>query len=341
MFFSWLFQTKRFKWFVPVLWGVSALHAVASVPEEYQSTGGHSLAFGGSVASGVGGASAVRANPALLSLEKEYTVTGAYHWPTAGRDFYQLGVVDGKTSSVAAGFSYMGSLDQYQGIAKSTTSANQASDAQIGVSQDTPVIRRASLAFSLPIGQIYAGFGGGYVEANPPAETFDEDASKKIKGFTIAAGLAAHLSPALRVGVAAENLANKKVQFAAPTFYRAGISYFLGDVASIHCDFRRREAVTLYEGRISALGLEADPKANPTVASEDLYNFSTSVKVYDLLRVVASTGHIRDGGNSRQQIAGGLALINQKFSFSYQAMRPDVALETVHHALSLGIEVAM
>ncbi len=323
------------------LWAVCALTAKASVPEEYLSTGGHSLAFGGSVASGMGGASAIRANPALLSIEKEYTVNGAYHWPVAGRDFYQLGVVDGKTSAVAAGFSYTGALDQYQGIAGGNDPSYQGQQSRIDLSQDTPVIRRASLAFSVPIGQIYAGFGGGYVEARPPAETFSDDATQKIKGFTMGAGLAAQLSPALRIGLAAENLANKKVQYAAPTIYRAGISYFLGDTASFHGDLRRRQAVSLYEGRASSLSLETGMNDDASVSSEDLFNVSASVKIYDLLRLVASAGQAKDGLESRQQVAGGVSLINQKFSFSYQAMRPNVALETVHHALSLGIEVAM
>jgi hypothetical protein len=323
------------------LWALSSVVVMAAVPEEYQSTGGHSLAFGGSVASGMGGASAIRANPALLSLEKEYTVSGAYHWPVAGRDFYQLGVVDGKTSAVAAGFSYTGALDHYQGIEATSESSDREQQSQLDLSQDTPVIRRASLAFALPIGQIYAGFGGSYVEARPPAETFSEDTVQKIKGFTIGAGLAAHLSPALRIGMSAENLANRKVQYAAPTFYRAGVSYFFGDLASFHGDFRRRQGVAIYEGKASSLSLDTNSKDDLSVTSEDLFNLSASVKLYDLLRCVASVGQVKDGVDSRQQVAGGLSLVNQKFSFSYQLMRPNIALETVHHALALGLEVAM
>ena len=314
---------------------------MAAVPEEYEATGGHALAFGGSVASGMGGASAIRTNPALLSIEKEYSVNGSYHWPVAGRDFYQLGIVDSKTSAVAAGFSYTGALDQYQGIAGSAPKTESDAPSAIDLSLDTPVIRRASLAFSVPVGKIYAGFSGGYVEARPPEGTFSEDATQKIKGFTIGAGVAAHFSNALRIGVSAENLANKKVQYLAPTFYRAGISYFFGDMGSIHGDIRRREAVSLYEGRTSSLSLQANAGDAAGVAKEDLYNISASVKVYDLLRLVAAAGEVRDGVETRRQIAGGVSLINQKFSFSYQAMRPEMAAETLHHALSLGIDVAM
>ena len=52
----------------------------------------------------VTGVDAVYVNPALLVLDREYSVTASYHWPTDGRDYYRLGVVDGKTSKYAAVF---------------------------------------------------------------------------------------------------------------------------------------------------------------------------------------------------------------------------------------------
>ena len=321
----------------------TAFAANPPVPEEYESTGGHSLAFGGSVASGMGGASAIRSNPALLSLEKEYSVNGAYHWPTAGRDFYQLGVVDGKTSSVAAGFAYTGAQENYQGITGDGSQGSYGDDkTTLDISKDTPMVRRAALAFAMPIGNVYAGVGGGYIEARPPEETLVEDGATKIKGFTMGFGLAAHLSPAIRVGLSAENLANRKVQYAAPTFYRAAASYFMGDAASFHLDYRRREAVPVYEGRTPSIALADDaPQESNTLSAENLVNASTSIKIYDLLRVVAALGQVKSDEMSATRLAGGLSLVNQKFNFSYQALRPDVSQESVHHALSLGLDVAM
>lgn len=311
------------------------------LPEEYESTGGHSLAFGGSVASGIGGASAIRANPALLALEKEYTVNGAYHWPTAGRDYYQLGVVDGKTSSLAAGFAYTGAFDDYQGISEkryqesTTTKAGSSS-----FSKDSPIVRRAALALALPVGRVYLGLGGGYVEARPPSETLAEGGADKIRGFTLGGGIAAHLSPALRLGFSAENLANRKVQFAAPTFYRAGVSYFAGDFISVHLDYRSRQAVAEYEGAAPSFTLAAknDDKAP---GQETLINASTSVKLYDLLRLVTSVGQSKSDEYSATRAGGGLSLINQKFSFSYQVLKPNLAEAGVHHAVALGLDVAI
>jgi hypothetical protein len=314
------------------------------VPEEYESTGGQSLAFGGSVVTGLGGASAIRANPALMSLEKEYSVNGAYHWPTAGRDFYQVGVVDSKTSSVAAGFTYTGAQDNYQGLSSQDGTRDSTSNRPevVGLSKDSPVVKRASLAFALPVGKVFLGAGGSFVEARSPTEALMEDSNARVKGFTMGFGLAGHLTDALRIGISAENLANKKVQYAAPTFYRAGASYFMGGLASIHLDYRRREAVPMYEGRAASFTLDGtDDGRTATIGAENFLNASASVRIYDLLRVIMATGQVRSAEQSATRVAGGLALVNQNFNFSYQALKPSMAEDAVHHALSLGFNIMM
>lgn len=307
-------------------------------PEEYESTGGHSLAFGGSVASGLSGVSAVRSNPALLGLEREYSVTGAYHWPVAGRDFYQVGVVDGKTSAVAAGVSYTSSLDQYQGLADTKTNDNGAQTTTLSL--DSPITRRANLGFSIPVGKLFLGVAGGYVEARPPAESLIIEESKPVRSFTLGFGAAAQLSQSFRLGFSAENLANKKIQYAAPTFYRAGASYFWGDIATINLDYRRRESISVYEGNTPSIAL-VDASSNKTSGTENLVVGSAAVRVYDLLRLIASVGQQKSGDYSATRVAGGVSLVNQQFNFSYQALRPDISSELVHHAVALGIEVAM
>jgi hypothetical protein len=318
--------------------------ASPTIPEEYESTGGHSLAFGGSTATAIGGVSSIRANPALLAVEREYAVNGAYHWPTAGRDFYQLGVVDGKTSSLAAGFSYTGAMDDYQGISsKDKTTSNHSNDPKlIDLSKDSPVIRRANLGFSLPIGRIFVGGGGGFVEAKPPVDAVTDPSVDKVKGFTVGFGMASNLTNAIRVGISGENLANRKVQFAAPTFYRAGISYFIKDTASFHFDYRRREAVAIYEGQSPSFSLnDSSDIPQKTLAPENFVNASSSVRLYDLLRLIAAVGHTNSESLSMTQASGGLSLVNQKFDFSYQLLKPDLSSDDIHHALSLGINVAL
>jgi hypothetical protein len=307
------------------------------VPEEYETTGGHSMAFGGSVATAIAGVSAIRSNPALLALEKEYSLNGTYHWPVAGRDFYQLSIIDGKTSALAAGVSYTSALDDYQGLASRRVEEGE----QLLLSKDTPVVRRASLALAMPLGRMYLGFTSSYVEARPPAETFLDSSVKNVKGFTVGFGAVAHLTPAVRVGISAENLANKKMNYAAPTFYRAGASYFMADLVSLHLDYRRRQEISLYEGRAPSISLGEVGDASATKTSESLINLSSSIKVYDLLRLVLASGQSMAGDVSRTRLAGGLSLINKNFNFSYQVLKFDISSELMQHSLALGFDVAI
>ena len=60
------------------------------------------------------GSSATKINPALLVETKQYVVSGSYHWPVAGREYYEVGVVDGVTSKYVAGVSYNGYQQDYK-----------------------------------------------------------------------------------------------------------------------------------------------------------------------------------------------------------------------------------
>ncbi len=311
------------------------------VPEEYETVGGHALAFGGSVATAIGGVSAIRCNPAMLALEKEYSINGSYSWPSAGRDFYQLGIIDGKTSPIAAGFSYSSAIDNYQGVSPGAPASGQASENNLNLTADTPAVRRASLAMAMPVGRMYLGFGSNYVEAKPPGEVFLDSTTKSVKGFTMGFGAVAHVTPQFRLGLSAENLANRKLSYVAPTFYRAGASYFLGDIISLHLDYRRREAVDIYEGRKPSFAVATDNQASEGNSGDSLINMSSSIKVYDLLRLVASAGQNQSTKSSSIRAAAGVSLINQNFNFSYQVLRADLARESVHHAVSLGVDVSI
>jgi hypothetical protein len=313
----------------------------ADVPEEYETVGGHALAFGGSVATAIGGVSAIRCNPAMLALEKEYSINGSYNWPSAGRDFYQLGIIDGKTSPIAAGFSYSSAMDNYQGVSPAGPNSGQSSEQDLNLTSDTPAVRRASLAVAMPIGRMYLGFGSNYVEAKPPGEVFLDSSTKSVKGFTMGFGAVAHVTPQFRLGLSAENLANRKLAYVAPTFYRAGASYFLGDLISLHLDYRKREAVDIYEGRKPSFAMAAGDQAAEGNSGDNLINISSSIKVYDLLRLVTSAGQNQSNKSSSYRAAAGVSLINQNFNFSYQVLRADLADESVHHAVSLGVDVSI
>ncbi|MCX6124825.1 MAG: hypothetical protein NTV34_08760, partial [Proteobacteria bacterium] len=281
-----------------------------TIPEEYLSTGEQStaLANGGSLSSG--GYGAVRANPAMLAAEKQYTLGGGYHWPSKGREYYQGGIVDAKTASVAAGFSYTSSLNNYEGA--------WAKDGSV-MAEDTPVRRRANVGLGQSFKTFSLGLGGGFIEAADPTKTFSED-SDRVKGFTLGAGAVIGIAANIRAGLSVENLANKKVSFAAPTIYRAGLVWGAVKDFSVFLDLRSREAVLSYDAPPPAIGLfKTEQSSSKEVESEKGFVLGGLVRIYDLLRVSAATGMSVQGSRSSATAAGGLALVNKAFTFAYGA----------------------
>ncbi len=309
------------------------------LPDEYEAFGGHSLgmANGGSVATG--GLSAVRLNPAMLSLEKTYSVSGGWHWPTAGREFYQAGVVDSTTGSVAAGASYTSAMDDYQPM----TPSGEDSASYV----DSPIKRRVAFGFAQAFKLVSIGVGGQYVQGRSHEDLLSEK-GPEVRGTTFSAGVVSLLSPQLRVGVSAENLGNSKIRDYAPRTSRAGLAWLLanGDV-TLHLDYARRERVKAYEGTVATTSLAFGAVAPAPVEEpsewtrpEEMLIASTSARVQDYLRVMAGFGQ-SFGEDNRRVLGGGLAVVSDKLALSWTAMRPWLPDDKIHQSINLSIEVSM
>lgn len=302
------------------------------LPEEYLSAGEQttSLANGGSLSSG--GYSAVRANPAMLATEKQYAVGGGYHWPAYGRDFYQAGVVDSKTSSIAAGVSYSSSMDDYQGTWDKEGKVSAG---------ESPVKRRIGVGLAKNYQKISLGISGSFIEATDPVKAFDEDADR-VKGFTLGGGLVANLKQNLRIGLSAENLANKKMAFAAPTIYRAGLVWGAIKDFSVYVDLRQREAAPTFDVKAPSLSLfETSETKEGRIGAEQALTVGGIVRFYDLLRLSFGTGAAKQGSETSSTAAAGIALVNKAFVLAYSAQRPDMKLALVHHAVTVGLDVSL
>lgn len=317
---------------------ISPTHAAETLtapklPEEYLSPGEQATGFanGGSLSST--GYSAVRANPAMLANDKQYTVGGGYHWPVAGREFYQAGIVDSKTSSVAAGVTYTSALDDYQGPWNNDGSVHPG---------DSPVKRRVGVALAQNLKNFSLGVSGQFIEAADPTKTFDPEASRN-KGFTIGAGMIGGITTNLKFGFSVENLANKKIAYAAPTIYRAGLAWGAAKDVTLYLDYRRREAVETFEASAPTLSIvdSGAPRASGSLNSEQSVIGGASVRVFDLLRISAGAGASNASAETTSTIAGGLALVNKSFTLAYAVQRPDLKQAGVHHAVSLGLETSM
>jgi hypothetical protein len=341
-------QTKRAGWMATaaltsMVAAVTATQVYASdelrrLPDEYESFGGHSLgmANGGSVATG--GLSAVRLNPAMLALEKTYAVSGGWHWPTSGREFYQAGVVDSTTGSIAAGASLTSAMDDYR-------PQRQGDEPETYL--DSPIKRRVAFAFAQAFKLVSIGVGGQYVQGRSHADLLSEKGSE-IRGTTFSTGVVSLLSPQIRLGLSAENLGNSKIREYAPRTTRAGLAWIgaKGDV-TLHLDYVRRERVEAYEGRVTTTSLafgvvtpEAESERPYDSRPEEMAIASTSARVQDYLRLMAGVGQ-SFGVENRRVLGGGVAIVSNKLALSWTAMRPWMPDDRLHQSINLSIEVSM
>jgi len=300
--------------------GVDSIDLAGHVPDEYEAVGGHATGLGNSGAAALGGFSAVRVNPAILPFETQYSVNGSYSWPTSGREFYHVGVVDSSTSQlVAAGLSYTGFRDPYVRVPTDN-----------GV--DAPIDRRVTLALAHGFQKVSLGISGQFVVGY-------DDAGNLVKGNGLGFGIAALLAPPLRVGASVENAINRNVEEFAPRTIRAGLAYLtLGGSVSLNLDYRQRQRVEAFEGQLP-LFLVA-PAKEPDRADERMIIPSVSTKVYDVLRLTGAYGQ-ELGGEKRRILAAGIGLVHDGFALTYCAHQPYLNAPKVLSAVNLSLMVAL
>lgn len=304
------------------------------IPDEYESASGHSIALNNAAVAATDGASAIRSNPALLAKNKQYTVTGGYHWPMSGRDYYQASIVDGKTSSVAAGLTYTSFPDNYAYVRDSYKASPY----------DAPIVRRGVVGVGQAFGGWFLGIGGTYVEGCPIWSQSakygpDFDRNERIKGFGVNLGLATALTHDLDLGMSVENASNQKISDYAPRTYRAGIAYrFLPTVQGL-LDIRQRDRVMAFEGDQQVSLEPKDAEASGNLAPEQMIIGAFEAQIQDFLRFTASyAGGIN---NDRKSLSGGLAVVTQNISLSYTVARPYMASTAMHQAIAVSIDVTM
>lgn len=308
---------------------------VRQIPDEYETTSGHGIAMNNAGYAANDSYTAVRANPALVAVQKQYAVSAGYHWPVAGRDYFQAGVVDSKTSSVAAGVSYTGYQDDY-------TYVETGDDPTSGASPyDSPVIRRGVIALAQSFGVLSFGIGGTYVEAHPIrySEAFN-NGDDRVKGTGLNFGLAAGLAKGLAVGGSVENASNRKIADYAPRTYRAGVAYQLSPALTGHLDARQRDRVAQFETD-QPIFLEGEDAEDASILEnpERMIIGSLVGQVQEFLRLIGSYG--QSVTDERRSLAGGVALNSKNFSLSYTIARPYMKQSATHQAVALSLDMAM
>lgn len=291
--------------------------------DEIESVGGHNNAFSNGGAAAVADVAAVRLNPAMLALESTYSMHAAYHWPARGSEFYQAGVVDSQTSTVAAGI-LLSRIEQDEGADSLPLKQRLKSRMALGIAKSLKL-------FSV-------GLGLQYLETNPHTPELPKT------GTSLGMGVAGLLNSNLRFGASVENINDSRLMPYAPKTARFGLAYLTHDgTVSAHLDYSNREAVSAMDWyqseEASDLWLTASEKSNLEAKSEELITLSGSAKIYDLMRVLGSYGQSTDG---ERQFAGlGIALVNGPASLAYGASRPDLRFPESHQSFSVSFKLSM
>jgi hypothetical protein len=275
-------------------------------------------------AAALGGISSVRINPAILPLEDQYSVNAGYNWPTTGREFYHFGVVDTTTAkAVSAGVNYTGFTEAYE------------KDLYERAEIDSPINRRVALALAHAFDKFSVGLSGQFVAG------YDEN-GEEVKGTGVGMGVAALLTPTIRLGASAENLSNRKIDPWAPKTLRAGMAYLTGGGnISLNLDYRQRERVEAFEGDMPMLLLAADVDAEKAYTDPEKMAFgSFSAKIYDVLRLIGAYGRAFSD-DKRETLAGGVGIVHQGFSLTYDVVRPYLTSKKTHSAVHLSLMVTM
>lgn len=309
---------------------VSAQQTSRRIPDEYETTGVVGMAINNMGSAGADSHSAMRVNPALIALDRQYSLSAGYHWPTVGREYYQASVVDSKTAKIAAGVSYTGYPDDYLYPSDPKTRR----DAQF----DSPLARRGVIGIAQNIGSMSLGAGATYVETSPLMSSVEKrQGQERVRGFGINAGGTFSLNPAIRVGASVENLSNRRIDDYVPMTYRAGLAYTASPALNLLLDYRQRKRIVEFEGE----RLRLDDVTDPGFSDPEQMIFASFIgQLQSALRIMGSYGYALSD-DKRRALSGGIAIVNQTISLSYSVSRPYLANSETHQAVALAIDMSM
>jgi hypothetical protein len=321
---------------VSFLAGTTALadQSRSTLPDEIEAIGGEGAAQAHAGAASLSDQSAIHLNPAMLFKHRSYDVGGSYFWPSEGRPFYRLSVIDGVTSRWTAAAEYTGFQD----------ALGERSTRDF----DSPVRRRGSVAFAIPADRVALGFAGHYVEAEDPS-LLD---IKTMKGFTLGVGLVAQLASGLRAGISAENLNNKKLKDVSPQIFRAGLAYEPNGFMLFSADYRERKTSKYLEdqpltesGAIALAGSASDPagidaESSNVQDSEKMAFLGAQVKTLDVLKLFLAAGRSLQG-ERKDRISGGIGIYQKNFSLAYALSRDYPDQKDLQGSLYLSIIMKM
>ena len=294
------------------------------IPNEYEQAGSTASGILSTGTTEADATSSIQVNPALLVLNREYSVGVAYHWPDRGRNFYKLSVVDGVTSKYAAAVTYTGFQED----------ADALSSQFLG---DSLVTKRASIGLAYPFQHFALGINANYQEGVEPKGEYQE----VVKGLSMGFGAVALITKSIKFGASVQNVNNKTVEDMAPRAYRLGLSWAVVPEWTIYGDIRSRERVSSIEGPIPQIGVGLDAELGGLEDEELMAYLGNKVQIYNLVRLDFVYGSSLDPNDPRQSLSAGLGIHQKNYTFMYSLSKPYMEYDELHSAISLQILMKM
>lgn len=200
----------------------SALDSSAAAAQDL--TGTRSLAMGGTLRAAPAGDSAILLNPAGMSLNQSYQITGSYLYRASDAgSLMNVSIVDSVTSRLAAGLSYA-----FEHATPRRTLA--LSGAGPFTLEETQTTHEIALAFAYPLGRLFhLGLTTKYVDLSidQPEGTPEAVRTGGADGLTMDVGAVLNPFSSLNIAVVGYNLVGIDEEF-YPRLLGMGVSYALG-----------------------------------------------------------------------------------------------------------------
>ncbi len=284
-----------------------------NVLSEAQATPGFGLGLGHlNTTYGEAEVSGLKTNPALLAGKGSYRVSANYQWPSEGRELYQVGVVDSRTSKTTTGLLYSGHFSKTKNL-----------------NTDIPVKHRIHVGFAQKTGKFRLGIAGQYSAG-------EKNATMDVRGMRFNAGLVADISEKVKLGFSGENLGSKKLATIAPTTFRGGLSYGFKKNFELQGNYQRRRLV---EGEFIA-----DEKGwVDTVGAGIVSQWKSFFLVGSYSRQLQPlwTAASQDKAKKRSSLAGAVGFEQKDFKLSYSMRAPELGSKLREQAIQLGYAVKM
>lgn len=299
------------------------LNLVAQTPEEIDLASGLGIAYSGGGVTSISGLHSIKLNPAALSDQKLYIGSASYHWPSFGREYYQVGFIDAKTSKLTAAVQYTGFIEKYSLELKNNLGIEN--DSQNSV-YDTPIKNRVHFALGHTLSNKFLlGMSANYVKAS---DTSLKLSNGKSSSISFGGGFIAKYTKKLNIAGSAENLFNNVSTSQPSRTFRVGANYDYSTSLSLGFEYKNRKR--------SEYDIESEHSSEHTGIA------IAKLKLRDYLSVIGSYAKgFADSKVDHSIISGGVTFQTKTLRIGYLLSAPNKSSDQAHHALNVQLGFQM